>query len=114
MWATLPRVRQFVETLREVNKTLPVAKRIRLVGGNQGVDWSKVRVGSVFQLRYRGRRPDKDMTGSIPLTAAQQRELERRNSITSDPQRSTRARFQGRDQWFRAHPNRLPPAPELI
>lgn len=58
-----------------------------------------------------GPEPDKDMTGSIPLTAAQQRELERRNSITSDPQRSMRARYQGRDQWFRTHPNDFPPRP---
>ena len=44
MWTTLPQVHQFLDTLRDVNKTLPAAKRIRLVGGNQGVDWSKVRV----------------------------------------------------------------------
>src|SRR5574341_134891 len=36
LWTTLPNVRQFVETLRAVNKTLPAAKRIRLVGGNEG------------------------------------------------------------------------------
>lgn len=30
--------------LLEVNQTLPSARRIRLVGGNQGVDWTKVRV----------------------------------------------------------------------
>ena len=60
---------------------------------------------------YLGPEPDKDMTGSIPLTAAQQRELERRNHITSDPQRSMRARYGGRDQWFRGHPNDFPLRP---
>ncbi|MGQ0642971.1 MAG: hypothetical protein ACT4P6_19680 [Gemmatimonadaceae bacterium] len=44
LWATLPHVRQFVETMRAVNRTLPSVKRVRLLGGNEGVDWSKVRV----------------------------------------------------------------------
>ena len=226
MWATLPQVRQFAQTLREVNRTLPPAKRIRLVGGNDGVDWSKVRVAEDLapypfktnwmthlliehlgkapgnktlvvygdgHIRYKGNNfmgdvefavgraklfvvgrigalvaeeraylaavgdpskpffvdaprfptmrwpqslrvaheetsanladyidafvylgpePDKDMTGSIPLTTAQQRELDRRNSIISDPQRTMQARYKGRDQWFRAHPNDFPPRPQ--
>jgi hypothetical protein len=226
LWATMPQVRQFVETLREVNRTLPAAKRIRLVGGNDGVDWTKVRVaedlapypyrtnfmphliiehlaktpgsktlvvygdahihykGNNFMgdleaalgrtklfvvgrigelvpkeraylaavgdpnkaffvesrrfpttipwppsLRvtheerspnladyidafiYLGPDPDRNLAGSIPLSAAQQREIDRRNSIMSDPQRTMRARYQGRDQWFRAHPNDVPPRP---
>ena len=60
---------------------------------------------------YLGPEPDRDLTGAIPLSAAQRRELDRRNSIRSDPQRTMRARFQGRDQWFRAHPNDVPPRP---
>ena len=44
MWTTLPQVRQFCETLREVNRTLPAAKRVRLVAGNEGPEWAKVRV----------------------------------------------------------------------
>ena len=226
MWTTLPQVRQFIGTLREVNRALPLPKRIRLVGGNQGVDWSKVRVtedlasypyktnfmqhliiehmskelgnktlvvygdahihyqgnnfmgefeyalgraklyvvGRIGDLNpseraylaaiadpakpffvdsrrfptsmawprslrvsyeerstnladyidafvYLGPEPDKDMTGSIPLTAAQQRELDRRNAITSDHQRTMRARFGGREQWFRSHPNDFPARP---
>jgi hypothetical protein len=213
-------VRQFIKTLREVNKTLPAAKRIRLVGGNEGIDWAKVRTDEDLapypfktnfmphlitkhlaktsdnrtlivygdaHIRYRGNNfmgdleaalgrarlfvvgrigelvpeeqkylaavgdpskpffvesrqfptaipwpaslrtsfeersgnladyidafvylgpePDRNQTGSISLSAAQQRELDRRNSILSDPQRTMRARFQGRGQWFRAHPN---------
>jgi hypothetical protein len=42
LWSTLPQIRQFLETLREVNRSLPPAKRIRLVAGNDGVDWTKV------------------------------------------------------------------------
>lgn len=226
MWASLPQVRQFAETLREVNRTLPSAKRIRLVGGSEGVDWSKVRVAEDLapypfktnwmthlliehlaktrgnktlvvygdgHIRYKGNNfmgdveyavgraklfvvgrigalkpeeraylaavgdpskpffvearrfptnipwpqslrvtheerstnlaeyidafvylgpePDKDMTGSIALTPEQKRELERRASINSDPQRSMQARYKGRDQWFRAHPIDFPPRP---
>ena len=226
MWTTLPQVRETLKALHDVNKTLPAAKRIRLVGGNDPTDWSKIKVtedlapypfktnfmphlivehlakapgnrtlvvygdahihykgnnfmpdleyalgrsklfvvGRIGELRpdernylaavgdpnqtffvdarrfptdipwpkslrvayeetsknvadyidafvYLGPEPDKDMRGSIPLTAAQQRELARRNSITSDPQRSMRARFQGRAQWFSAHPNDIPPRP---
>ena len=227
MWATLPQVRQFLDALREVNKTLPAAKRIRLVGGNDPTDWSKVKVtedlapypfktnfmqhlliehiakipgnktlvvygdahirlqrstfmgevemtvgranlyivGRIGELRpderayltaaggdpnkpffvdarqfptnlpwpgslkvnleeksarladyidgfvYLGPEQDRDLTGSIPLSEAQKQELARRNSINSDPQRSMRARFQHRDQWFRAHPNDVPARP---
>ena len=227
MWTTLPQVRQFVATLREVNRALPAAKRIRLLGGNDGTEWAKVRVpedlapypfktnlmphliiehlaktpgnrtlvvygdghihykgnnfmgdleaalgraklfvvGRIGELRaderaylaavgdpdkpffveargfpttipwppslrismeersdrladyidafvYLGPEPDKDLTGSLPLSAAQQRELARRASIMSDPQRTMRARYQGRDQWFRAHPDDVPPRPQ--
>lgn len=226
LWTTLPNVRQFLETLREVNKTLPATKRIRLVGGNEGIDWAKVRavedlapypfktnfmphliiehlakapgnrtlvvygdahiryrgnnfmgdleealgrarlfvVGRIGEFRpqersylaavgdpdkpffvesrrfpttipwpgslrtsfeersenladyidafvYLGPEPDKDLTGAIPLSAAQRRELDRRNSIRSDPQRTMRARYQGRDQWFRGHPDDVPARP---
>ncbi len=44
LWATLPQVRKFLEALRDVNRTLPAAKRIRLIGGNEGIDWAKVNV----------------------------------------------------------------------
>lgn len=226
LWTTLPNVRQFVETLREVNKTLPAAKRIRLVGGNEGIDWAKVRVaddlapypfktnlmphlitehlakspgnrtlvvygdahiryqgnnfmgeleealgrsklfvvGRIGELRpeerrylaavgepdkpffvearrfptnipwpvslrtsfeersekladyidafvYLGPERDRDLTGAIPLSATQRQELDRRNSIMSVPQRTMRARYQGRGQWFRAHPNDVSPRP---
>jgi hypothetical protein len=226
MWTTLPSVRQFVEALRDVNKTLPAGKRIRLVGGNDPTDWTKVHrvedvapypfktnfmphlilehlarspgnrtlvvygdghirhnsanfmadveyvlgrarffvVGTIHELRqderaylallgdpanpffaeakhfpagapwpgslrtrleerptrpadyidallYLGPEPNRVQIGSIPLTAAQETEVARRHSILSDPQRSMRARFEGRDKWFREHPNDFPPRP---
>lgn len=61
---------------------------------------------------YLGPEPDKSLMGTIPLTAAQQRELTRRNAIKSDGQRAMEARFKGRDRWFRAHPNDLVPRPQ--
>jgi hypothetical protein len=226
LWATLPQVRQFVETLRDVNRTLPLAKRIRLVGGNEGIDWTRVRVAEDLapypfktnfmthlliehlaktpgnktlvvygdaHIRYQGRNfmgdveaavgrarlfvvgrigelvpeeraylsavgdpnkaffvesrkfpktiawppslrvaleersanladyidafvylgpeRDRNLAGSVQLSATQQREIDRRSSIMSDPQRTMRARYQGRDHWFRAHPDDVPPRP---
>lgn len=226
LWATLPQVRQFVETVRAVNGTLPPARRVRLLGGNDGVDWAKVRVaedlapypfktnwmphlildhlaktpgnrtlvvygdahirrkgnnfmseiegalgratlfivGTIRELQaderaslaaigdpakpffvdatrfprmapwpaslqtryneraepltdlvdgvvYLGPEPDTILVGAIPLSAEQTRELARRGAITSDPQRTMRARYQGRGEWFRAHPNDVPPRP---
>ena len=226
MWTTLPQVRETLKALHDVNKTLPAAKRIRLVGGNDPTDWSRIKVtedlaaytfktnfmehlviehlakspgnrtlvvygdghihykgnnfmgefeyalgrsklyvvGRIGELRpqernylaavgdpnkaffvdarrfpenmpwpeslrirneetsknladyidgfvYLGPEPDKSLIGAIPLTEAQQRELARRNSITSDWQRAMQARFKGRAQWFSAHPNDIPARP---
>ncbi|HKE57909.1 MAG TPA: hypothetical protein VKB46_14450, partial [Pyrinomonadaceae bacterium] len=48
----------------------------------------------------------RSLTGSLPLTAAQEREADRRRAIAiGDPQRTMRARFGGRGSWFAAHPN---------
>lgn len=228
LWTTLPQVRRFVEVLREVNGTLPTPRRIRLVGGNEGIDWSKVRVvddlapyayktnliphllaehlakqpnnrtlvvygdchihwkgrnfmadlegrlgrakmlvvGRIGELVpaerdflhalgnpenpffvsrerfpatmtgpaslrvcggeqsgrlsdymdafvYLGPAPDTSLIGAVPLTVAQQRELQRRNAIRADPQRTMRARFGGRDRWFAAHPDDFSPRPKL-
>ena len=227
LWTTLPQVRQFMRTLRDVNSTLPAAERIRLFGGNDGVDWTKVRVvgdlapypfktnflphllvehlaqrregrtlvvygdchihygASTFMgdvvaslgrdnlfvtgrigelvsaehdfleaagdpkhaffvaasrfpkharmpasLRacgeresqepdyidgfvYLGPTPDRSLIDSIPLTADQRRELARRASILAYPKRAMRARYKGRAQWFRDHPNDVPPRPAI-
>jgi hypothetical protein len=229
LWLTLPQVHQFLEILREVNRTLPPAKRIRLVGGNQGVDWSKVKVtedlapypfktnllphllvehlaktvgnhtlvvygdghihykgnnfmadleaalgrdklfvvGRVGELIpsevssiaaagdpnrpffaladrfplgipwppslrvarneqsprladymdafvYLGPGADRSLAGTIPLTAAEKAELDRRTAINApaaDPQKAMRIRLSGKARWFSAHPNDLPPRP---
>ena len=62
---------------------------------------------------YLGPARDRLLTGSLPLTAEQQRELARRNSIKlgSDPQTNGRKRYEGRTQWFRDHPRELPVRP---
>jgi len=227
LWTTLPQIRQTIEALREVNRTLEPKKRIRVIGGNEGIDWARIKAPEDFapypyktnlmphlildhlaktpgnrtlvvygeaHIRYQGKnfmgdfedalgrsklfvvgavrdlheeerrylaamgdpaKPffadarrfpasqpwptslrtsfeeqqsqplanyidgllylgpdgDRDLTGSIPLSEAQKRELDRRNSFRSDPQRVMRARSQGRDQWFRAHPNDIAPRP---
>jgi len=228
MWTTLPQVRETLKALHDVNKTLPAPKRIRLVGGNDPTDWSKVKVtedlapypfktnfmphlviehlakspgnrtlvvygdghihykgnnfmpdleyalgrsklyvvGRIGELRadertylsavgdpnqaffvearcfptditwpgslkvayqetsknladyidafvYLCPEPDKSLIGAIPLTPAQKIELARRGSINSDPQRLMRARFGGRELWFRGHPNDVPSRPQL-
>jgi len=227
LWTTLPQVRQTMRTLRDVNSTLPAAKRIRLLGGNDGVDWTKVRMaedlapypfktnflphllvehlakmpdrrtlvvygdchihlgastfmgdvvaslgrrqlfvtGRIGELApaerdflaaagdptqpffaaaerfpknvrlpaslrvcgekesrasdyidgfvYLGPTADRSLIDSIPLTADQLREVARRASIMSDPQRTMRARYQGRARWFRDHPNDVPPPPVI-
>lgn len=228
LWTTLPQVRRTIDTLREVNRTLPPEKRIRLIGGNEGIDWARINAPEDFapypyktnlmehlilehlaktpgnrtlvvygdaHIRYHGKnfmgefeaalgrsklfvvgtmrelqeeergylaamggpaKPffadvkrlpagqpwpaslrtsfeeqqsqplanyidgllylgpdrDRDLTGSIPLSQAQKRELERRNEFRSDPQRVMRVRHQGREQWFRSHPNDLAPRPK--
>lgn len=228
LWITILQIRQTIETLRRVNRTLPLEKRIRLIGGNEGIDWTRIKtpedfapypyktnlmphlivehlakapgnrtlvvygeahiryggnnfmgdfeaalgrkrlyvVGAVRELKeeerpylaaigdpakpffadaarfparlpwpsslrtsseenqskplsnymdgllYLGPKPDRDVTGSIPLSKAQERELERRSSFRTDPQRVMRARYGGRAQWFRAHPDDLPPRPK--
>ena len=53
LWTTLPQVRQFLRTLRDVNSTLPAAKRIRLLGGNDGVDWTAGHPRTSPSLRFR-------------------------------------------------------------
>ena len=62
---------------------------------------------------YLGPERDRLLTGALPLTTDQQRELARRNSIKfgSDPQTSVRKRYEGRAQWFRDHPRELPVRP---
>src|SRR5829696_7870954 len=42
LWTTLPQVREFVHTLKDVNRTLPPSRRIRLIGGNEIIPWASI------------------------------------------------------------------------
>src|SRR4051812_17516829 len=42
VWATLPTLRQLLDTVRQVNAALPAARRIRLIGGNDRIQWRTV------------------------------------------------------------------------
>src|SRR5689334_252830 len=46
LWRMLPNLRTFLEALRAVNGTLQPAKRIRLLAGNEGIQWEKVRTAA--------------------------------------------------------------------
>ncbi len=229
LWTTLPQVWKTLEALRAVNRTLEPAKRIRLVGGNEGFDWPRVKtaadlspypyktnliphllgehlakvpgnrtlvvygeahirfggrnfmtdlevkigraklfvVGTVRELEpkerdyladlgdpsapffvdaanlprkpwpdslrtsleersdqplsvyldavlYLGPEKDRHLKGALPLSEAQQRELERRNAIKyADPQAAMRTRSQGRSRWFESHPNDFVARPSM-
>ena len=57
LWATLPQVREFVHTLKAVNHTLPLSKRIRLIGGNEVIPWAGIRaVEDLAPYPYRTNR----------------------------------------------------------
>jgi hypothetical protein len=47
-------------------------------------------------LLYLGPEPDRNLTGGLPLSAGEEKELARRGTIMSDPQNTMRARYQGR------------------
>lgn len=64
-------------------------------------------------LLYLGPDRDRDLTGSIPVSEPQKRELDRRGSLLQpDPQYVMRARYQGRGQWFRARPDDIAAWPQ--
>jgi len=60
-------------------------------------------------LVYLGPSPDRNLQGSIPLSDAERRELERRNRING--RAALEIRYGGRARWFEAHPEDLPPDP---
>ena len=96
----------FVEA-RRFPKTIPWPPSLRVTAEERSTNLADF----IDAFVYLGPEPDRNLAGSVPLSAAQQRELDRRNAITSDHQRTMRARYGGRDQWFRAHPNDVPPRP---
>lgn len=60
---------------------------------------------------YLGPEPDRSMTHAAELTPAQQAELARQNRIKGDLQQLMQLRYSHKPDWFRAHPNDVPPRP---
>ena len=58
---------------------------------------------------YLGPEPDRSMSRAVDLTPAQQAEVARRNQIKGDLQRLMQLRYGHRAEWFRTHPNDIPP-----
>ncbi len=58
---------------------------------------------------YLGPSSDTGMMGTIPLSTAERRELERREALKG--RSAMEIRYGGRDRWFAAHPGDLPPDP---
>lgn len=57
LWATLPQIPEFFRVVRSVNESLPLEDRLRVLGGNQPVDWSEVRsiedlAGAPFKTNF--------------------------------------------------------------
>lgn len=47
-----PLYEQFIETVREVNKSLPATKRLRVLAGDPPIDWSRVATAADFPKSY--------------------------------------------------------------
>jgi hypothetical protein len=60
---------------------------------------------------YLGPEPDHSMSHAVDLTPAQQAEVARRNQIKGDLRQLMQLRYGHRADWFRAHPNDVPPRP---
>jgi hypothetical protein len=60
---------------------------------------------------YLGPEPDRSMSHAVDLTPAQQAEVARRNQIKGDLRQLMQLRYGNRADWFRAHPDDIPPRP---
>ena len=60
---------------------------------------------------YLGPEPDRSMSHAVDLTPAQQAEVARRGLIKGDLKQLMQLRYGHRADWFRAHPNDIPPRP---
>ena len=60
---------------------------------------------------YLGPEPDRDMANQTELTAREQAEVARRDSIKGDLRQLMRMRLENRPRWFPLHPNDLPSDP---
>jgi hypothetical protein len=58
---------------------------------------------------YLGPEPDRSMTDAVNLTPAQQAEVLRRGRIKGDLKQLMQLRYGSRTDWFRTHPNDIPP-----
>lgn len=60
---------------------------------------------------YLGPEPDRSMTHAVELTPTQLAEVARQNRIKGDLRQLMQLRYGSRAQWFRTHPNDIPPRP---
>jgi hypothetical protein len=60
---------------------------------------------------YLGPEPDRSMSHAVELTPAQQAEVARQVEIKGDLRQLMQLRYGRRAEWFRAHPNDIPPRP---
>ena len=60
---------------------------------------------------YLGPEPDRSMSHAVELTPAQQAELARQTRIKGDLNQLMQMRYGHRAEWFRTHPNDIPPRP---
>jgi hypothetical protein len=60
---------------------------------------------------YLGPEPDRSMSHAVELTPAQQVEVARQTGIKGDLRQLMQLRYGRRADWFRSHPNDLPPRP---
>ena len=60
---------------------------------------------------YLGPDPDRSMSRAVDLTPAQQAEAARRDQIKGDLRQLMQLRYGHRADWFRTHPNDIPPRP---
>lgn len=223
LWAGLPQIPAFFAAVRAVNVTLPPAKRLRIIGGNEPVNWATVQkpedlapypyknnntahlitehlahdksrrvlvvygdghihrnggtlmaeleakidrtqlfvIGTIDDLKtgerdavskfgdpagpfwvtatgfpqkgpypsdlfyvrsgpvasyvdaiiYLGPEPNRSLLDTVPLSAAQRTEIDRREALLGDPRRVMQIRYGGKDTWFRTHPLDLPQRP---
>ena len=60
---------------------------------------------------YLGPEPDRSMSHAVELTPAQQAEVARHNQIKGNLNQLMQLRYGHRADWFRTHPDDLPPRP---
>jgi hypothetical protein len=81
-------------------------------------DLSVARQGPLLSVMnavvYLGPEPDRSMSHSGDLTAAQQADLGRHNQIKGDLRQLMQLRYGHGDDWFRTHPDDIPRSRDVI